>query len=230
MGLLWAWGPVWLQSWALPKILHILPGIGVRCSWGAVETGGHRPLAWNQKLGRSQQSHFAAESEWMCVWGWPGSWGHLRGLSPGCRLVEMCPNKAQSFVWISLEQEVSRNIWRSWRHQITDLWDCYWHSSSGLLWPEQSPKKEWGHVPTLRCGSPHLPRESQPLLSLDPFLWKGHFHCEDFHHAEQCREGSVLLCQALSRTLVSLHLALQRQYSSTSTEIEPLLPPTSSSG
>lgn len=52
----------------------------------------------------------------------------------------------KSFVWISLEQEISRNIWRSWRHQITDLWDCYRHSSSGLLWPEQSPKKVCGDM------------------------------------------------------------------------------------
>lgn len=38
----------------------------------------------------------------------------------------------------------------------------------------------------------HLPRESQPLLSLHPFPWKGHSHRGDFHHTEQGRERSVL--------------------------------------
>lgn len=41
-------------------------------------------------------------------------------------------------------------------------------------------------------GSPHLPRELQPLLSLNPFPWKGHSHTGDFHHTEQWRERSVL--------------------------------------
>lgn len=71
----------------------------------------------------------------------------------------------------------------------------FWLAQLGLSSPQSRCVGRYAHIEVLLLlspGSPHLPRELQPLLSLGPFPWKGHTHTGDFHHTEQWRERSVL--------------------------------------
>lgn len=135
------------------KHLHILAGMGLSCSWGVVETGGHRFLAWNQKLGRSQQSHFAAEGEWMCVWEWPGSWGLWEG-SLGCRLRKMCPNKAL------FQFHLSRKLVGIFEGSggIKSQTHCAATGAAPLAGSEQSPEQVWGEMCPHGGAAPALNR------------------------------------------------------------------------